>query len=136
MKNLEEIFKRYPVVSAYLFGSRSRNQGDVDSDYDFGIVLQEKIHAPEMLNIRLNLLKELTRSLKKPVDIIIMNSKNIPLSLKFRIIKEGKIVYIKDDLARSRFETKILSLYLDRKYYYNRHIDVVLKNIAQRGLVV
>ncbi|MGB9721806.1 MAG: type VII toxin-antitoxin system MntA family adenylyltransferase antitoxin [bacterium] len=135
MKHLHNIFGRYPVVCVYLFGSHAKNQQIDNSDYDFGIILQEGISDIEILNIRLALLKELLRYLKNPVDIVIMNSKGIPLSLKFRIIKEGQIIYCQDDLSRSRFETRILSLYLDHKYYYERHTNEVLENFARGELV-
>jgi len=133
--NLDNIFQHFPITAVYLFGSRGRDEEDTKSDYDFGILLNEGITPLEYVNIKFSLLKELIRYLKEPVDVIIINHRDVSLSLKFRIIKEGKVIYEKDGLIRSRFEENVLSLYLDRKYYYQRHITEVIKNIASGGLL-
>jgi len=133
--NLKNIFSRYPIITVYLFGSRGRTDENTESDYDFGILLNPEINPSKYSEIKFSLIRELLRHLKKPVDVIIMNQRNIPLSLKFRILKEGRIIYEDNELIRSRFEKNILSLYLDRRYYFQRHINEVLKNIATGGLL-
>lgn len=133
--NLKNIFSRYPIITVYLFGSRGRADENTESDYDFGVLLHPEINPSKYSEIKFSLIRELLRHLKKPVDVIIMNQRNIPLSLKFRILKEGRIIYEDNELIRSRFEKNILSLYLDRRYYFQRHINEVLKNIATGGLL-
>ncbi|OPX18304.1 hypothetical protein BXT86_01810 [candidate division WOR-3 bacterium 4484_100] len=132
--DLTNLFSRYPIIAVYLFGSYARGEQGPESDYDFGILLNPQVGPSEYADIKFSILKDLVRTLKAPVDAVIMNYQGVPLTLKFRIIRDGKIVYEKDGIIRSRFEKNILSLYLDRKYYYERHINEVIKNIAQGGL--
>lgn len=132
--DFDNLFQQFPIAVVYLFGSRGREEEDTESDYDFGILLDERVPLLEIVNLKFSLVKELIRYLKKPADIIIMNQPDVPLSLKFRIIKEGRVIYEKDGLIRSRFEVNVISLYLDRKYYYHRHITEAIENIATGGL--
>ena len=135
MDDLNNIFCKYSIDAVYLFGSRARDGEDAKSDYDFGILFNKQVPSSDFAILRFTLIKELIRHLKKSADVIIMNSSAVPLSLKFRIIKEGKIIYEQNSLARGRFETMVLSLYLDRQFYYQRHIAEAIENIAQEGLL-
>ena len=65
------------------------------------------------------------------IDVVIMN--DAPILLKYNIIKHGKI--LKDDEKRAEVEAKILSTYLDMKYYIDRHTNLALKRIAEKGLL-
>jgi len=135
MNSIEKIFAESDVATVYLFGSRSRNENDSKSDYDFGILLAKNMSISGLTARKFKLIKQLIRYLKKPSDVIMLNSPSIPLSFKFRIIREGKIIFDNNSIYRSRFESHILSLYFDRRYYYQRHIAEVIENTAQKGLL-
>jgi len=60
---------------------------------------------------------------------------NAPLLLNYNIISEGRILDSKDELERVMFETRILSRYLDRRYYDERRVKMGIKRIAERGIL-
>ncbi len=84
----------FPDGEVMLFGSRSRNDASVDSDYDILIVTDRKLSSQEKISyrtkIRKDLLKEEIRS-----DILIQNrediekKKNLPGHIIRSIIKDA-----------------------------------------------
>jgi hypothetical protein len=122
------------VKVAYLFGSRAKGRVGPLSDFDIAILLDRHLNKQESFNYRLSLLNDLSSILKtRKLDVVIMN--NAPLLLNYNIIKKGKVLYCRDELARVRFETYVLSRYLDRKYYDERHIKRGIKRMAEKGLL-
>jgi hypothetical protein len=122
------------VKVAYLFGSRAEGKAGPLSDFDIAILLDRGVDKREGFNYRLRLLNGLSFVLKtRKLDVVIMN--NALLLLNYNIIKEGKVLYCRDELARIRFETYVLSRYLDRRYYDKRHIEMGIKRMAEKGLL-
>jgi hypothetical protein len=60
---------------------------------------------------------------------------NAPLLLNYNIIKEGKVLHCKDELERILFETYVLSRYLDKRYYDERHVKMGIKRMTEKGLL-
>ncbi|MFW6111108.1 MAG: type VII toxin-antitoxin system MntA family adenylyltransferase antitoxin [Thermoproteota archaeon] len=122
------------VMVAYLFGSRVKGGVGVLSDIDIAVLLDGKLDKQEIFDLRLKLINCLSSILKTDnIDVVVMNI--APLSLNYNIISEGKILHSKDDRERVRFETRILSRYLDRKYYDEKYVDAGLKRIAEKGIL-
>jgi len=122
------------VKVAYLFGSRAEGKAGPLSDFDIAILLDRHRDKREIFDYRLKLLNDLSFILKtRKLDVVIMN--NAPLLLNYNIIKEGRVLYCRDELERVRFETYVLSRYLDRKYYDERHIKMGIKRMAEKGLL-
>lgn len=134
LEKVAEFFEEKDEVDlAYLFGSTSRGDKGKLGDFDLGVLLREPLEEQGMLQFQLKLLDDLVSLLKADkVDLIIMN--DAPLSLNYNIIKEG--ILLKDDEEkRIKFEKNIMSEYLDRKYYMDRHARIAIKGIAQQGLI-
>ena len=132
-KRLLEFLSRQEYVKlAYLFGSVVEGKEGKLSDVDIAVFLDESLSKKDMFNLQLKLISELTSILKTDrVDLIVMN--DAPLLLKYNIIKHGKI--LKDDIeTKVRVESRILSDYLDMKYYIDRHTNLAIKRIARVGL--
>lgn len=132
-KLVEFFVEKEEVDLAYLFGSTSRGDKGKLGDFDIGVLLQEPPQEHGRLQFHLKLLDDLVSLLKADkVDLIIMN--DAPLSLNYNIIKEG--ILLKDDEEkRIRFEKNIMSEYLDRKYYMDRHARIAINGIARQGLI-
>jgi len=131
---LVEFFEKKDKVNlAYLFGSTSRGDKGKLGDFDLGILLDESLGKYERFQFQLKLLYDLVSILKTDkVDLIIMN--DAPLSLNYNIIKDG--ILLKDDEEkRINFEKNIISKYLDRKYYIDRHARIAINRIARQGLI-
>jgi len=125
--------KQEHVKLAYLFGSVAEGNAGKLSDIDLAVFLDESLSKPERFSLQLKLMSELTSILKTDkVDLTVMN--NAPLLLNYNIIKHGKIM--KEDIeTKIKVESRILSDYLDMKYYIDRHTKLAIKRIARRGLL-
>lgn len=135
-KQFKQLAEKYNINTIYLFGSQSTGKPHPKSDYDFAAQFGEAVKPDQYFDLKLKLMWEISRLVKSDkVDVVVLNEKKNSLALKFRIIKEGKILYVDDDIIRSRLEHKIMSYYLDRQYYFKRHIDISLKNIAAQGIL-
>lgn len=132
----KQLARKYNINTIYLFGSQATGKIHPKSDYDFAAQFSEAVKPNQYFDLKLELMHEISKLMKSDkVDVVILNEKKTPLALKFRIIKEGKILYVDDDIIRSRMEHRIMSYYLDRQYYFKRHIDMSLKNIAAQGIL-
>ena len=129
----EFLNKQKHVKLAYLFGSVAEGKEGKLSDVDIAVFLDESLSKKERFDLQLKLISGLTGILKTDrIDLIIMN--DAPLLLKYNIIKHGKI--LKDSIeTRVKVESRILSDYLDMKYYIDRHTDLAIERIAKKGLL-
>ena len=131
-KELTEYFSsKDNVILAYLFGSTVRGDAGRLSDFDIGVLLDEKIPKKDRFDLELKLISDIAILIKKnKIDLIILNE--APLLLEYNIIKSG-IILKSDEAERVKFETKVLSMYLDEKYYIKRHTEETLKRIVEVG---
>lgn len=103
------------VTVAYLFGSRAKGGMGALSDIDIAVLLNRELDKQKTFDLRLRLINRISSILKTDkIDLVVMNM--APLSLNYSIISEGEILHSRDEMERVRFETHILSRYLDRKY--------------------
>ena len=129
----ELLNKQKHVKLAYLFGSVAEGKEGKLSDVDIAVFLDESLSKKERFDLQLKLISGLMSILKTDrIDLIVMN--DAPLLLKYNIIKHGKI--LKDNIeTRVKVESRILSDYLDMKYYIDRHTDLAIERIAKKGLL-
>ena len=138
-KEIEDKIAKYfsiraEIKFAYLFGSQAKNEAGKLSDIDIAVYLDGKLDEYKRFDIRLGLIGKVGSLLKtNKIDLVILN--DIPLSLSYRVVRDGKIIYCRDELRRIRFEARIMSLYFDQEYYYNRHAKLSLEHIAKEGIL-
>ena len=119
------------VVVAYLFGSTVRGEANILSDIDIAVLFKERLLQEETFDLQLELIGELTELLNtNNVDLVVLNDS--PLLLTYNVICDG-IILKSDELERVRFETRIMSRYLDERYHIERHAKESLKRIAEDG---
>jgi len=119
------------IVLAYLFGSTIRGNTGRLSDVDIAILVNEKSSEKEHLDIELKILSEITILLKRnKIDLILLNE--APLLLTYNVIKNG-VILKSNEIERVKFETKIISSYLDQHYYIKRHNEMSLNRIVEVG---
>lgn len=135
LKKLSEYLSGEKKVKfAYLFGSYAKNNTGPLSDIDIAIYLDDKINKGERFDFRLELMAQISILLKREsIDLIILNDSDI--SLAYEVIYHGKLIYSKNELKRIRYETKVMSFYFDRKYYYDRHAKLLIEQIAKEGIL-
>ena len=119
------------VKLAYLFGSTVRGEANCLSDIDIAVLFDDTFLQKEAFDPQLELISELTDLLKtNNVDLVVLNGS--PLLLTYNIIRDG-IILKSDEPLRVKFETKIMSRYLDERYHIERHAKESLKRIAESG---
>ncbi len=136
LEQLEQKLREYfseveGVTLAYLFGSTVRGEANRLSDIDIAVLFDDTLLQKEAFDLQLELIGELTGLLKtNNVDLVIINDS--PLLLTYNIIREGLILK-SDEPVRVKFETKIMSRYLDERYHIQRHAKESLRRIAESG---
>lgn len=122
------------IKFAYLFGSQAKEIAGKLSDIDIAVYLDDKLNYDKRFDLRLKLIGDVCGLLKTDnVDLIILNDVDILLS--YNVIYFGKVIYCKDELSRIRYEARILSMYFDQQYYYERHTDMTFERIAKEGIL-
>lgn len=131
---LAEVLGRNKVVFAYLFGSQARGQAGSGSDVDIAVYLNEGLDKGERFDLRLRLIVDLSVILQTDgVGLVLL--RDIPLFFQYRIVKEGKLIFCKDELQRIRFEFRMMSLFFNRQYYYRRHKRFLIAQVAREGIL-
>lgn len=119
------------VKLAYLFGSTARGESNCLSDIDIAVLFDDALLQKEAFDPQVELISELTCLLKTDnVDLVVLNDS--PLLLTYNIIREG-IILKSDEPLRVKFETKVMSRYLDERYHIERHTKESLKRISESG---
>ena len=98
------------LVIAYLFGSVARGTDRAGSDVDIAVVY-ENDPPPGLAGLGLDLEGELERGLRRPVQVVVLNS--APPDLIHRVLRDGKLLLERDRSARIRFEVRKRNEYFD-----------------------
>ncbi|KKH49582.1 nucleotidyltransferase [Methanosarcina sp. 1.H.A.2.2] len=131
-QKLREFFSKVEGVTlAYLFGSTVRGEANRLSDIDIAVLFDDTLLQKEAFDLQLEVISELTGLLKtNNVDLVVLNDS--PLLLTYNIIRDG-IILKSYEPVRVKFETKIMSRYLDERYHIQRHAKESLRRIAESG---
>ncbi|WP_321211927.1 nucleotidyltransferase domain-containing protein [Methanothermobacter sp. DP] len=125
-KKLGNYFKdKDEVRLAYLFGSVADEKEGPLSDIDIGVLLEDKLDRNARARMKLRMISELTSILgSDKIDLVIMN--DAPPQLNYEIIKARRPL-TENPTLKVGFEQRILSDYLDRRYYDRRWFRNYLK---------
>ena len=111
LKDIEE------VSFAILFGSLSRGEQHKFSDIDVAVYITKDVSIRTLLDALL--------ILSRPIDLKILN--DAPPLFRLRVLKEGEVLFIKDDELYERFVYETLVEALDFKETYYR----ILKEVSE-----
>ncbi len=110
---IESIISRFREIEiGYLFGSFLKEESF--EDIDVAILLLEGNRTPyENFKLTMKIGRLIERSIRSryEVDVKILNTS--PLSFQYQVIREGNPVFIRNELNYIRYETHLLSEYLD-----------------------
>jgi predicted nucleotidyltransferase len=109
---------RADVVAVYLFGSRARGTARDDSDVDLGVLVRGE-PAATLDGMGMDLLVDLERALRLPVDLVVLN--RAPTDLVHRVLRDGRLLLERDRSARIRFEVKARNAYFDMQPILRRY---------------
>ncbi|MBE0516190.1 MAG: nucleotidyltransferase domain-containing protein [Methanophagales archaeon] len=124
---LEKIGERLGIDYAIIFGSAVRGAVTAESDVDFGVKFKEIGKSTDLLKKIAGIKDAVEEKLKRDVDIVIMNGAS--LGLCYEIFSEGEVVFISNEERFFEEKIKVVTLYLDFKYYLERHWEEKMEKV-------
>lgn len=119
------------VMLAYLFGSQARGQGGPLSDVDVAVLLADTLDEDAVFDMRLEIIGGLMDIFHtNDVDVVVLNQ--APLALRFRVLRDGVLLYCRDRQAMIGFIVRTSSEYVDFKPVLERHERAILAR-ARKG---
>ena len=107
----EDLRIRDGVLALILFGSAARGQQRPFSDIDLCIVTAGDIPENERLDLK--------GYGSQKIEIHLLDE--LPLAIRFRVIREGKLIFCKDGLAFHRIVADTIREYLDSASLIHMH---------------
>ncbi|MBN1783219.1 nucleotidyltransferase domain-containing protein [bacterium] len=95
----------------YLYGSVAAGRVRKDSDIDLGVYLKKE--NPDFQD-RLDLLDALNRSVKRDIDLVILNQCDPVIAMQ--VLSNGRLILNSNDALRIQYMMKQLSMYADLKF--------------------
>lgn len=127
-RNLEIFFEgQKDVLFCYLFGSLAYRNFTSKSDIDVAVYL-DRNRCKDLFKKRLNLITALSKLLRKEVDVIILNDIS-SVFFEYVILKEGELIFERDENERIEFEMKVLNQYFDFKPIMERYNQRMLSTV-------
>lgn len=115
--------KKDEIIFAYLHGSFLKNNF---RDVDVSVYLDGEISKKKVLDYEMGLESELDKILSYPFDVRVLN--HAPLSFRFRVIKDGFLLFSRDEDKRTDFECLTMVEYHDfgifRKMYLREGVGI------------
>jgi predicted nucleotidyltransferase len=130
--NLKDVFEQEPaIVLAYLFGSYARGQAGPLSDVDIALLLAGSPDDDRCFEIRIDMMGRVMDALHvNEVDVAILNQ--APLALRYRVVRDGQVLFCRDENIRIAFTAQTVSRYLDFKPVIDLFDQATLAR-AQKG---
>lgn len=108
---MNELRSNNEVEAIYLFGSYAKGNAKPISDIDICVLTKR--------NIPKRVKEEILSNSSKKVDISIFW--DLPPTIRFRVFKEGKLLYKRDEIALQRVKVATLKSYFDIQPMIKRH---------------
>jgi len=113
---MNELRSNDEVEAIYLFGSYAKGNAKPISDIDICVLTKR--------NIPKHVKEEILSNSSKNIDISIFW--DLPPTIRFRVFKEGKLLYKRDEIALRRVKVDTLKSYLDTQQMIKRHCIHIL----------
>ncbi len=117
IKKIGEVISEFAdVETAYIFGSFLER--DKFSDIDVALVLSKELDPYKRFKFAMEIARELERKIKPrfEFDVKILNYSTV--EFQHEVLKNGKVVFLRDETKRIEYESRLLSAYLDFKGMY------------------
>ena len=110
-KSVAKVLRNHEeVLFGYVFGSAATGKRRKGSDVDIAVYLAPERRS-EFFDIRLKLLEQLTGTLSKEADVVVLNTAS-PF-LRYVALREGVLAFERSPETRIDFELKALNEYFD-----------------------
>lgn len=130
ISQIVSVLQNDPAVAVgYLYGSRAHGEEGPMSDYDFGVLLSDKLSKSARFDRRIELMGELGRVLKTD-KVEVISLQDVPIGLRFAVIS-GRLLVSKDENLRIQFELKVMRETDDELYYLKRDLKIMAEQIDE-----
>lgn len=106
------------VLAVILFGSAARGEATAGSDLDVCLVL-----APAATDPLAHRIRYLGRH---DVDLHVFQT--LPLPMRSRVLKEGRVLFVRDEDALYEIAFRTIKAYEDFKHIHRTYLDAVLRD--------
>lgn len=135
VRHLQALCSRYPVSLCYLYGSQVRGTAHALSDVDVGFLLHDDVgfllHDMDRKTCQtmwVDLYDAVSRFCPDhEVDLVLLNLVG-PL-LRNKVIREGRLVFKKEERIRVDFECRTLASYFDFHYFSDIYDRTLFEDI-------
>lgn len=130
---LARALRSRPVEFAYLFGSQARGTAGVTSDTDVAVYLRDGLTQSRRWSAEDSVAQALHR-IGIPtdrLDLVVLN--RVGLLLRFRVIRDGRLLFERAPAQRIQFEAQTMQRYFDWQYYAERGARMAIDRIARHG---
>lgn len=111
-KSIADILKHEKnILLAYIFGSSAKSNSRSPNDIDIAIMLNNNVHGMKKLEFINALSDKLSSVVKRPIDIVILNS--AAPALKQQVIKYGYLLFEKKGGLARKLIVDTITAYLD-----------------------
>ncbi|MHB1043092.1 MAG: type VII toxin-antitoxin system MntA family adenylyltransferase antitoxin [Eubacteriales bacterium] len=128
-EKLMPVFQKYGVTCCYLFGSRAGQDFYPDSDIDLAVIFDDFSNSKHIMALEIEM-HDAAADVLKPLEVDLLFLQKAPVYLKFDVIKNGKVIYSRDEDFRTDFEDITIRDYLDFKpvldMYYREMAEAIL----------
>ena len=115
---IEEVKTDKEILALFLFGSTARKENDKHSDIDICLVLTPRSYNPrELSQKKLSYLKRFN------LDIQVFQQ--LPIYIKTRVLKEGKVLHCKDEDALYDIAFTVIQEFADFEPIYRDYLKEV-----------
>lgn len=130
VSKLKKIFDEDGVQLAYLFGSFARDAQTPLSDIDIALLLKEPLTRAEAFDKTISFTHKLIGLFHtNEIDVVILNIATP--HIKFNVIRDGQIIYNRDEKSRVNFEVKAMDEYFDTALLRKEYKKSLFKNIEK-----
>jgi predicted nucleotidyltransferase len=120
------------ILAAYLYGSVARGQANCLSDVDVAVLLAADPDLQAVVERQMMLMTHLDHFSDRQVQVTVLN--HASPQLVYEVIRDGRLVYESDRLARIQFEVCAMKIYFDFQPALDAYDRALTKRIQEVGL--
>jgi hypothetical protein len=119
---VENLKRDDDILAVMLFGSYARGEARKESDIDVCIFLKDETHDKISLSQKKMNYMGVVDNEKVQVHIF----QNLPIFIRIRVLKEGKILFCKDEDMLYEIAFKTIKEFEDFEKYYKEYLGSIL----------
>lgn len=116
---VSDLSKIKSVQAVYLYGSHAKGNPKPYSDIDVCVLTDSDITASTR--------KRIVGYASRKIELTLYHE--LPLPLQYRIVKEGKVLFIRNEIMVRRHQNRAIKRYLD----YSPRLMRQMKRVISRG---